>query len=421
MPLKHKMKLFSPHVFASLLLFCVVAAPLLAASAAESSSRAASFAEFDRRARADERLTVVFFGASLTWGANASDPQQTSYRANMARKFEAAYPNAHFSFYDAAIGGTDSRLGVFRLERDVLRRKPDLVFLDFSANDDVYSDEIEKHASYESLVRRIVLDAGAPVVQVIFPFKWNVKPGEMAKMKRRDAHLEISRAYNTAVGDAIALANARVEAKQTTPDLLWHIDGAHPGDDGYALFADAAWQGFQDGVQRKLVCRAPAQMLHAPTFMQNARVRISSLGPLPEGWKEGIPNRTSAWYDGLMSRWLDDEAIASKNAAPLKLKFQGSFVQLFGEESVKSGRYRVFIDGQPVLNPRPAKDAPPEEFSASSARMGGSKQHVNLLASGLAPGVWHTLEIEPILTADTEQELRLESICVAGAGAKVMR
>ena len=30
------------------------------------------FADFDRRARSGERLSVVFFGASLTWGANAS-------------------------------------------------------------------------------------------------------------------------------------------------------------------------------------------------------------------------------------------------------------------------------------------------------------------------------------------------------------
>src|SRR5438128_3337922 len=99
-----------------------------------------SFADFDRRAKAGERLNVVFFGASLTWGANATDPNLTSYRGAIARKFEAAYPKAHFHFWDAAIGGTGSQLGVFRFDRDVLSHEPDLVCLDFSANDDIYLD-----------------------------------------------------------------------------------------------------------------------------------------------------------------------------------------------------------------------------------------------------------------------------------------
>ena len=36
-----------------------------------------SVAGFIRRAEAGERLNVVWFGGSLTWGANASDPNRT--------------------------------------------------------------------------------------------------------------------------------------------------------------------------------------------------------------------------------------------------------------------------------------------------------------------------------------------------------
>ena len=172
----------------------------LLVSAARLSAAQPSFAEFDRRARAGDQLSVVFFGASLTWGANASDPQLTSFRAVVGRRLEEMYPKARFKFWDAAIGGTGSQLGVFRMDRDVLRRKPDLVFLDFSANDDINSDDPETLASYESLVRRLVAEAQVPVVQVIFPFLWNVKFDSLDTMKRRKAHLRISEAYNTAVG-----------------------------------------------------------------------------------------------------------------------------------------------------------------------------------------------------------------------------
>ena len=38
---------------------------------------AASFAEFDAKARAGENLTVAYFGCSLMWSANASEPNET--------------------------------------------------------------------------------------------------------------------------------------------------------------------------------------------------------------------------------------------------------------------------------------------------------------------------------------------------------
>ncbi len=61
----------------------------------------------------------------------------------MRDRFEQEYPAAHFRFRDAAIGGTGSQLGVFRLDRDVLAHNPDLVFVDFTANDDINSADPE--------------------------------------------------------------------------------------------------------------------------------------------------------------------------------------------------------------------------------------------------------------------------------------
>jgi lysophospholipase L1-like esterase len=417
-----------------LLLAATVLMSVISAHAAPA-PKTTSFADFDRRAKNGERLTVVFFGASLTWGANASDPIETSYRADTARRFVAAYPKAHFRFYDAAIGGTGSQLGVFRLQRDVLSRKPDLVFLDFSANDDIYSDSPESLASYESLVRRLVRDAKCPVVQVILPFKWNIKAGEMEKMKRRTAHLAIARSYNAAVGDAIALINERVAEGKSTLEELWPFDGVHPGDKGYALFAEAAWQGYQNGVARKLVLRAPAKLLYADTFLSYNRVHLATMGDLPAGWRKGIPNRTSAYYDMLMSRWLDSEVIGSnrletvgadgkKTKAPqqverLKLKFRGSFAMLYGEGTTKSGKFQVYLDGK-LVEHKVGKDMTTEFNSGRvSVPSNGNTHSVELIAQNLDPNVEHTLEIEPLFEEGKEQELRIESLCVAGGAAQV--
>ncbi|HTU24888.1 MAG TPA: SGNH/GDSL hydrolase family protein [Pirellulales bacterium] len=406
---------------------------------------APSFAEFDRRAKAGEHLNVVFFGASLTWGANASDPLLTSYRAVVADRLREKYPEARFRFWDAAIGGTGSQLGVFRLDRDVLRRKPDLVFLDFSANDDIEDNDREKHSSYESLVRRLVVEAHVPVVQVIFPFLWNIQAGKLEKMKRRDAHLAIAEAYGTAVGDAIALGKERVAAGKTTLEALWPLDGVHPGDAGYTLFADAAWEAYLAAVKDERVCHAPAKMLYDDTYMTHERRRLSTIQPLPAGWHVAQPNVLSAYFDMMMSRWLEDEVVAStppekkksiagkkpaeaekpadatepsEKPGRLATKFRGGMVLLFGESTPKSVKYRVYIDGKLVEHRERPEGPLLDAFDAGQfgRRAGGNVHHVQVIATGLDRTVEHTIEIEPLFDGP-DQELRLESLCTAGGPA----
>ena len=394
-----------------------------------------SFPDFDARARAGDRLNVVFFGASLTWGANASDQSLTSYRARLAEKLEAAYPKAHFKFYDAAIGGTGSNLGVFRLQRDVLRHAPDLVFLDFSANDDIYSATPDLSASYESLVRRLILECHCPVVQVLFPFGWNVKNREeLTKMKRRDIHLGISRAYHTAAGDAIALALDRIDQGTVTINQIWPYDKVHPGDVGYQLFADAAWIGFETGLKEKLVCQVPEKMLYADTFMTWSRVRLSSLVPLPAGWRVDHPSLTASYHDAQMTRWLDDvvEAanrlktktadgqtlITTQTVDRLSFRVNAVRLTLFGESTPTSGKFRLLVDGKVQTHvPWGKKEA--IDFYDPFSKSGGNTHFESQPFLELDPAVDHTIEIEPMFVPDQEQQLRLESICVAGGAAKV--
>jgi hypothetical protein len=197
------------------------------------------------------------------------------------------------------------------------------------------------------------------------------------------------------------------------------------------LFADAAWQAFQQGVQDGIVCAAPEKMLYPDTYMKHARVRVSSLGELPAGWRVGAPNPVSAFFDMLMSRWLDDETIASnrkgkntpQEVARLKVKFSGSMVMLFGEGTTKSCKYKVYIDGKLVEHPEGQKKEMVQEFDFGKLAniCKGNVHSVQVIATGLDPAIEHTLEIEPIMTGDAEQELRIESICVAGGNATVTK
>ena len=72
----------------------------------------------------------------------------------LSRKwFQSQYPKARIDEINAAIGGTGSSLGVFRVQHDVLEHKPDLMFVEFAVNDGGASP-VQIKKSMEGIVRQ---------------------------------------------------------------------------------------------------------------------------------------------------------------------------------------------------------------------------------------------------------------------------
>lgn len=372
-------------------------------------AKAADFATFEKRVQSGQPVNIVFFGGSLTWGAQSTDPQNTSYRARMAERFAEKYPKGKLRFWDSAIGGTGSQLGIFRLDRDVLARKPDLVFLEFTVNDGAYDQpHPDRLASYEAIVRKLVA-ADIPVVQVIFPVKPDVLPNPPARPLDIE-HKKIAALYHLPSANAVELVQKRVQEGKATPNTLWDNpkDGTHPGDNGYMLYAEAAWNALQSGIEAKTACRVPEKMINADTYMSANRWHITEF---PEGWTATAPSRTGLVYDFTPSRWLDRVAMAARDdkggpsPKPLVLKVRARNVYLFGEANPRTGKYQVTVDG-----------GTPKVYTTYTMK-GGDYRYFEPIASDLAPDTDHVIEILPQL--DPGQELRFESVCVGGAPATV--
>ncbi len=325
-------------------------------------------------------------------------------------KLQVAYPLARFHSVDAAIGGTGSQLAAFRLERDVLSAKPDLVFLDFTVNDDVYAaPDSNRLAAYEAIVRRLV-EKGINVVQVILPTKVDVLP--TPPPRPLDAkHKEIGAAYGLPLADAVAWVKQVVSTGSVMPDELWDVpsDNTHPGDMGYSLYAEAVWSAFQKAVAGEAACRLPDTMLHADSYMTANRYQLSKMNPLPNGWKTGLPNRNAVAFDFVCSRWMDNIVIADHTDAqpsgPIRLHVKCANALLFGEATKDSGDYSVQVN-----------DSQPETVSTHCRD--GNMWHTHLVASGLDPEQTHTITITPLISP--RQQIRLDSLCLAGGPAKVL-
>ncbi len=387
-------------------------------------ARKPSFAEFDRKAQAGESLSVVFFGGSLTYGANASDPLKTSYRGLMAKYLTEKYPKAHFTFHDAAIGGTGSDLGLFRLERDVLSKKPDLVFLDFTVNDGYDMKDIEPLINYETLMRRII-SSGAALEQLYFAFKWQFGSGyKLDEVYRRTDHMKLSAAYHTAQGDLYPLMQEVVTSGKKKIEELWPFDGAHPDDVGYEIFFDAAKIGYEAAVKEGLVCIVPEK----PVFGEMKTINRILLADtqLPKGWTKAKTFRTSLWFDGLSSRWMGDVAMCDAkdagNIEPIKIEVEGTELGLFGEANQDGMDVQVKVDGKVLefekRNKDKAGNVTKEYLPAWPFRMTYGQGNLFIWRRSLTmlPPGKHVIELMPVIpeNAPKKAQLRIESICIAG-------
>ena len=371
-----------------------------------SSQASPSFAVFDARAKAGEKLTVAFFGGSLTWSANATEPNVTGFRGLMAKYLTEKYPAAHFAFVDASLGGTGSNLGVFRLERDVLAKKPDLVFLDFACNDGGGDTKILPTCCYEYLLREMI-GRGVAVQQMFFTFKFWTKVGvdPHKANPRRDVYRRLAQTYGTPVGDVYETGLwKKMQAGTQSIDEIWPIDGGHPDDIGYRMFADAGIAGFEKAVREGAVCRVPEK----PVFgtVKDLRRWNPADGALPKGWARKLTYRTSLWYDGLSSRWMGDvAAFSGKVRSPLTIEATCNFFGIFGEADEKALTAEIAADGRRIASFRGYHGAGPGRLfiwrtvSVDGWEDGRSCRHV--------------FTVDPIPSDDKAGEFRIGSVCTA--------
>ena len=278
-------------------------------------------------ARERKPLTVVFFGGSLTWGANASDPNLTSWRGLTMKMLREKYPQTPWTFYNAAIGGTGTLLGIFRLERDVLSRKPDLVFLEFTLNDGLRGSKKGIHdlnnQSYEAIIREC-LKRNIAVLPVFLTAKEHTEIKDISILKRRLQHIELFRQYQLEYADVLGLMNRKYLDGKLNTEPLWPkslFDMTHPHDSGYAEYFrnfEQEWNRIEKSPVLHPVM--PSDPISGKKF--NKFVRIEAVDLNLPGWTKSLPFLQSDTFDWMTSRWINQLAVTSNADHIDTFKFQ---------------------------------------------------------------------------------------------------
>ncbi|WPJ95560.1 SGNH/GDSL hydrolase family protein [Coraliomargarita algicola] len=188
------------------------------------------------------RFTIGYIGGSLTYGADASDPEMYSWRAKTTAWFRERFPAIRFEAVNAAIGGTGSDFGVYRIGEDLLKASPDLVFVEFSVNDSsrALSEPDQVSASMEGIIRRIY--TANPHAEVVFVYT------TMKRLERFHASGELPPAVqlSESLGDYYGIPSVNIGKAfwryLQANSISWETllpDHVHPKDEGYAVYSQA--------------------------------------------------------------------------------------------------------------------------------------------------------------------------------------
>jgi lysophospholipase L1-like esterase len=249
---------------------------------------------------------------------------------------------------NAAIGGTGSDLGVFRLRNDLLRHKPGLVFVEFAVND-AGKNEIRTLRAMEGIVRSI--RRSDPRTGIVFIYTATRKmdeegyskgqtPASVALHHRIATHYGISEVN---VGETLA---ADVRAKHGGDWKAMTRDDVHPNDAGYAIYA-AEVRAF---LERRLAAQNTGETASPGTISPSIPAPLVNnpleRGAMIDAWD--LPE-TTGWTrePEPLGRHISHRLSASQPGTELRVPFNGDAIGLYWLIAPDSGDIEWRIDDGP--------------------------------------------------------------------------
>lgn len=184
-----------------------------------------------------KKLKILFFGGSITAGAGSSDQSRTCFRALVTDHFKKLCPDAEIEDVNSCMGGTGTGLGMLRCDQDVIAHKPDLVFVEFTANDwgDSYDNVLP---NVETLFRKIRRALPETDIVTLFTTYTDIAADAEAgvEYESRSAHITAAHRYNIPTIDVGNAFHAHIlrhggKFEDFIPDTL------HPNDAGHKVLA----------------------------------------------------------------------------------------------------------------------------------------------------------------------------------------
>ncbi|MGA0134143.1 MAG: GDSL-type esterase/lipase family protein [Opitutales bacterium] len=299
-------------------------------------------------------VKVAYLGGSIT--------AQNGWRVKTLAHFRKEHPAASFVEINAAIGGTGSELGAFRLAQDVLSARPDLVFVEFAVNDGG-TDPARIVRSMEGIVRQIlradprtdvcfVYTVTEALVPALLEGRFQRSAGAMEKVADHygipTVHMGLEVARLAKEGRLLwrsPLPKTEAERAALGDKFVFAPDGVHPHEStGHELYLEAVLRSLP------LIAKAtgsagphPLPPPLAPDNLERARLEPIGRARLSEGVVLADP-KTDPLARSFAKR-LPQMAPLTRPGQSFTFRFRGTHAAIYDVVGPAGGKVRVTLDG----------------------------------------------------------------------------
>lgn len=349
-------------------------------------------------------VSIAYLGGSIT--------AQSGWRVQSQQWLEGQYPNTEIRGIHAAIGGTGSDLGVFRVEQDALSFSPDLLFVEFAVNDaNAAPDKIIQ--AMEGIVRKTWRSNPKTDICFVYTITHNdSKNLANGTMKRSTKTMEkvadhygipsIHMGYQVALmekdGTLVMKTNAPMtkvsgeeldEAAAMARDpqgrIIFAKDGVHPyAETGHVLYTQALIRSFE-----QMKSQASAKPHELPTPLRDDNLENAQQIPLSEKFlTEENTNMRNVGYKHFTKEMPQVFRLAP--GATLSFKFKGTYAAIYDLLGHDGAELEITLDGK----------------SWTKTRMDGYCTYQRLARLGIGDNLENTIHEVRIRVLDTKLDKR---------------
>ena len=311
---------------------------------------------FFDKARKGQTIRIAYLGGSIT--------AQEGWRPKTLNWFREQFPKAEISQINAAIGGTGSDLGVFRLKHDVLDHQPDLLFVEFAVNDGGAPPH-RIHQAMEGIVRQTI--RANPSTDICFVYTlvggWTqtLRDGKFPRAASAmeaiadhygipSIHMGLAVAKLEGEGKLIfkgALPKTDEEKAAMNGKIVFSPDNVHPyPDTGHELYLQAIVRAMK---HIRKVGKVGPHLLPQPFTKDNwesAKMLPLTKAKLSSGWRKLDPQKNS-----LAKRFhnrMPEMFYTNKPGETITIQFKGTGLRIYDLLGPDCGQIKVKFDDKKV-------------------------------------------------------------------------
>lgn len=301
----------------------------------------------EARSRAGGTLRVAYLGGSIT----AAD----GWRPLFTTHLRQLWPQLTIEEINAGLPGTGSDLGAFRVGRDVLRHRPDLVLVEFAVNDaSTPPEQIER--TMEGIVRQV--RRAEPAADLCFvytistPGLPDITAGRLNRsaraMERVADHYGIPTiAFGFEVARRVQAGEFIFKGTLQDGEKAFSLDGVHPTPVGHRLYVDVLRRALPELLRAPVESRSVPAPMHADNWERAALREVT--GEMMRGdWQPVALDDDN--LRGATKALLPPTWRTATPGAAIEFDFTGTRFGLLGIAAPDSGEFIVRVDGgEPVV------------------------------------------------------------------------